>query len=50
MLTIGTYPTENPRVLAQFELPDSAVTDTAAILAKRGTGKSNTAVVLAEQM
>lgn len=33
-----------------FVLTDTFATDTAAILAKRGTGKSNTAVVIAERM
>lgn len=32
------------------ELPDNAVTETIAMLAKRGMGKSNAAVVLAEEM
>lgn len=31
-------------------LPDSIVTETVAMLAKRGMGKSNAAVVLAEEM
>jgi DNA helicase HerA-like ATPase len=33
-----------------LELPIEAVTETFAILAKRGAGKSNAAVVMAEQM
>jgi hypothetical protein len=38
------------RVSADLELPVDAVTETFAILAKRGAGKSNAAVVMAEQM
>lgn len=33
-----------------FELPDESVTETFAMLAKRGMGKSNAAVVMAEEM
>lgn len=33
-----------------FSLPDATVTETLAMLAKRGMGKSNAAVVLAEEM
>src|SRR5664279_69914 len=33
-----------------YSLPDSIVTETVAMLAKRGMGKSNAAVVLAEEM
>ncbi len=38
------------RISADLELPDQAVTETFAILAKRGMGKTNTAVVMAEEM
>lgn len=44
VMKIGTTPN------GVFVLGPAAVTDTMAILAKRGTGKSNTAVVIAEQM
>ena len=53
MLKIGTYEDigdDQLPVRLDFELHDSVVTDTLAILAKRGTGKSNTAVTLAERM
>ena len=38
------------RLADGFELPLEAVTETFAILAKRGSGKTSTAVVLAEEM
>lgn len=38
------------QISADLELPLDAVTETFAILAKRGAGKSNAAVVIAEQM
>ncbi len=38
------------RISEDLELPDQAVTETFAILAKRGMGKTNTAVVMAEEM
>lgn len=38
------------RLADGFELPLEAVTVTFAILAKRGSGKTSTAVVLAEEM
>ena len=38
------------RLADGFELPLQAVTETFAILAKRGSGKTSTAVVLAEEM
>lgn len=37
-------------IAPDLTLPDDAVTETFAILAKRGVGKSNTAVVMAEEM
>jgi hypothetical protein len=38
------------RISADLEIPDQAVTETFAILAKRGMGKTNTGVVMAEEM
>jgi hypothetical protein len=38
------------RISETLFLPDDAVTETFALLAKRGAGKSNAAVVMAEQM
>lgn len=38
------------RISDDLELPAEAVTETFAMLAKRGTGKSNAAVVMAEEM
>lgn len=38
------------RIAPGTQLPDEAVTETFAMLAKRGTGKSNAAVVMAEEM
>jgi hypothetical protein len=38
------------RIAEGYELPDTIVTETVAILAKRGMGKSNAAVALAEEM
>jgi len=38
------------RIADDLELPVEAVTETFAILAKRGKGKTNTAVVMAEEM
>ena len=37
-------------ISADLELLDQAATETFAILAKRGMGKTNTAVVMAEEM
>lgn len=46
MFTIGTTSGQ----AAPFELPASIVTDTTAIVAKKRTGKSNTGVVIAEEV
>lgn len=42
--------TKNLQLAKGFTLPAEAITETFAILAKRGAGKSNTAVVMAEEM
>lgn len=49
-MRIGTTGVAGSKDRVVFELSDEAVTDTMAILAKRGTGKSNGAVVIAERM
>lgn len=50
MLNIGMLAPGQAGHGATFTLPDSFVTDTTAILAKKRTGKSNTGVVIAEEV
>lgn len=38
------------RLANDFEIPEEAVTQTFAMLGRRGSGKTSTAVVLAEEM